>query len=1397
MKCSNMKVIRNILCLLLIGFLFGCSGDITKSGSNNTSTVIGSETSADGKIKLQKLEGGDIPISIAPADQQNPHVIYLPDKNLWFSVYEDWSSATTGADIKGRFIKSDGILCGSELTITNVSGNQTVPWATYRDREALQAPYTGTGNDTIMVVWQDTRGTANSGYVYHKAINVSSLNTTDCSGYTLGGENAVSYNQILKYDSATSISTITNELTKTIVGDWLLITISGTLANIPVVPGSVFIEVPGTNENANDDGIGKLVGGASGTINYSTGSFSIGLQNVTDGQEVRANYSYYTSFPPSTSSVGDNLLSRKSPKIAYDPVKDSFWVVWNESRNILNRVSELCFGFVPVAWEFGDTSFPGYVILDGSTFAELSSKIGVSGADIIRNGINETRTNRLITNSSAPLAETYTYEFFTNANNITAASDTTSPEDFIVWEGNRQKGVLECKCTDNNSNLFCDLGDSVTSTFTTSNYDDGLVHIYGLFDKEISQGSLFSKKLDTSSSNTYYPSVGFDPITKRFLVAWEDLRDGSNTKIYGQLVYSGGGLYNENTLISYQDTDGGGTQDTNIVNSKQTKPFISYDSVNQRYFVIWQDGRNGSVSLENLDIYGQYVDAEGSLRGSNYSISTAQANQYNPTIAYNSQNNQFLAVWKDARNYTTTASDIYGQRFSLGMPQLTLLNANDTSFSPPLINFGTVNTGYSAASSFKVKNTGDANLKIDCLTPPTMPLNATSNPFAHVALTSELQTCDCVDGNGNPDYTVTGCKYLELVPSSEQSFSITFSTTTEGTFISSFDIKSDAENKTINLQGTGALLDMTISPSPLDFGNTTTFSTVSKTLTIENKGTVSYQITAITGDINASWDGFYSDLYSIDFPYTLDPGKSLTLTIEFEPWEVKGYSGTMYIQTSVSGFSKTVTVTGTGTGTPALSTSDAQIDFGSVDVGATSDQTLTITNSGDATLTISDISLTGSAFSFPTQPNLPIKIAPEGSQSIKVTFSPASAAYYNETLSIKSDGGNVDIGLVGQGAIVSAPDISISPSPINFPDTKVGLTQSMNLAIKNNGSLAVKINSFDLPASPFSITTPATPYTLNAGDTLNLVIKFSPTTAGSFSSSLGILPDFSTTSTIVNITGTGSSTTQAGNIVFQQNASQVTSVAFGNVFKGSSSKKTLSVKNNGSNAATINSVSISNAAFTATLPSPFTLNAGGTKTFDMTFTPASVTPYSATLTLPDASGSSYQLSLTGAGSSVDVKSSAGTVSYFTALTSSQLPTSAKPGDFTISKAAEFVIEGITPNSTVTVTLTFDSLPSNPVFYKVVGDTWLLLTGYTLSGNTLTYAITDNGPFDSDSTTGIIRDPVVVGSTGAGGGGGSISSSGGGCSIGGHQNAPTAIADFAVMLMPLFAIIMLRIRRKKK
>jgi hypothetical protein len=107
-----------------------------------------------------------------------------------------------------------------------------------------------------------------------------------------------------------------------------------------------------------------------------------------------------------------------------------------------------------------------------------------------------------------------------------------------------------------------------------------------------------------------------------------------------------------------------------------------------------------------------------------------------------------------------------------------------------------------------------------------------------------------------------------------------------------------------------------------------------------------------------------------------------------------------------------------------------------------------------------------------------------------------------------------------------------------------------------------------------------------------------------------------------------------------------------------------------------------------------------------------------------------------------------------ALSSASLNTSAKPADFTVTDAIAIRMDNVAPLGTVNVAVVFLSLPPSPVFYKLVNNVWTLVTPVSIVGTTATFAITDNGPFDSDPTPGVVQDPIVLGVAAAGTGGGS-------------------------------------------
>jgi hypothetical protein len=253
-----------------------------------------------------------------------------------------------------------------------------------------------------------------------------------------------------------------------------------------------------------------------------------------------------------------------------------------------------------------------------------------------------------------------------------------------------------------------------------------------------------------------------------------------------------------------------------------------------------------------------------------------------------------------------------------------------------------------------------------------------------------------------------------------------------------------------------------------------------------------------------------------------------------------------------------------------------------------------------------------------------------------------------------------------------------------------------------------------------------------------------------------VLFNYASSPTVIPLSGTGGSAL-TNNIIFTQNNAPINSLNFGNIYRSSNATQTVYVQNIGSVPATILATTAS--PFTGSLSTaPLTLLPNASAAVQISFSPTTLTQASGAYILTDANGNQIcSLALSGTGVPVNVvlASGTGTVSSVNYLTSSQLPSVNMPQNLVVADAADFVVSGVTPYSTVTVSVTLDSIPATaPVFYKVVNGQWIALvegTDFTRSGNTITYNITDNGPMDANPTSGVIADPIVVGSIGTGSG----------------------------------------------
>ncbi len=150
-------------------------------------------------------------------------------------------------------------------------------------------------------------------------------------------------------------------------------------------------------------------------------------------------------------------------------------------------------------------------------------------------------------------------------------------------------------------------------------------------------------------------AVGAD----RYLVVWGDQRSGQSD-IYASYRTSGGAPIGMNLVVSADTVSGG---------SYQGEPAVA-SNANGLTLVVWLDGREGgTVFGTTFDVYGQWIDSQGTLIGGNFKVndavndSTGLPRDASPVVAADPTQG-FVAAWIDRRlPVSQDPGDVYAQRY--------------------------------------------------------------------------------------------------------------------------------------------------------------------------------------------------------------------------------------------------------------------------------------------------------------------------------------------------------------------------------------------------------------------------------------------------------------------------------------------------------------------------------------------------------------------------------------------------------------------------------------------------------------------------------------------------------------------------------------------------------------
>ena len=179
-------------------------------------------------------------------------------------------------------------------------------------------------------------------------------------------------------------------------------------------------------------------------------------------------------------------------------------------------------------------------------------------------------------------------------------------------------------------------------------------------------------------------------------------------------------------------------------------------------------------------------------------------------------------------------------------------------------------------------------------------------------------------------------------------------------------------------------------------------------------------------------------------------------------------------------------------------------------------QTVTVTNTGTTSLTVSNISISGDFLETDTCGN---PIAASGTCQISVTFDPSASGTRTGTLTVAGNitGGQETVNLSGTGTTQTA--IVLLPNSVNFGDQQVAtVSAAQQVTISNTSTATIALTSESV-TGPFAIQTNTCASTLatNAGCTLAVV--FQPTVAGDAAGALTVVTAQGTES--VGLTGIG------------------------------------------------------------------------------------------------------------------------------------------------------------------------------------------------------------------------------------------------------------------------------------
>jgi hypothetical protein len=500
--------------------------------------------------------------------------------------------------------------------------------------------------------------------------------------------------------------------------------------------------------------------------------------------------------------------------------------------------------------------------------------------------------------------------------------------------------------------------------------------------------------------------------------------------------------------------------------------------------------------------------------------------------------------------------------------------------APNNLTYGSVRVGENKVDSVVISNSGDGILNVNSVssdnenysvspTSATIDSNASKTFYITFAPTivGEINATITFDHNASPTKNKITISNKQKVADVEGKKSASTSTTSTA----------QGQN-TVSVSGTGIAPSWSVSPTTLSYGNILVGTSQSDSVTVSNNGTASLTIASVIS----------SDAQFTITPAnaTIDVNGTQTFVLSFAPTSVGVKTSDVIFVHNASGSPDTVVVDGNGIA-PEFSASSGSINLGDVLVGTTNTDSVIVTNTGTATLNISNVASDNNQFTVTPATS---SLEPNASQTFTMTFAPTSPGTKNGNISFTHDAN-------GSPSVVEVSGTGTAPMFSSVASKNVGYAVINNsrvdsITVTNTGTAPLNISNVSSSNAVFSVT-PASA-SLDPNVEMKFYITFSPTLTGVQTTNLTFTHDAINSPSEIGVSGIG---VVAGFFV------DPATVAFNDVLLGFSKVDSVLVSNTDVTPLTISSVISDNADFTVN-PTSTVLAPSASMKFYITFAPS-------------------------------------------------------------------------------------------------------------------------------------------------------------------------------------------------